>query len=87
MGEEEAQDRQKEDGGVYMVWTFHHILLDGWSVPILMGEFLDAYSKINQSDIAQAASKRASLFLSPSKLSTSEQKKLTKWNTKIWDKG
>lgn len=46
---------------------------------------LNPDSKINQSDIAQAASKRASLFLSPSKLSTSEQKKLTKWNTKIWD--
>ena len=25
------------------------------------------------------------LFLSPSKLSTSELKKLTKWNAKIWD--
>lgn len=46
---------------------------------------LNPDSKINQSDIAQAASKRASLFLSPSKLSTSEQKKLSKWNTKIWD--
>lgn len=46
---------------------------------------LNPDSKINQSEIAQAASKRASLFLSPSKLSTSEQKKLTKWNTKIWD--
>lgn len=41
--------------------------------------------KINQGDIAQAASERARLFLSPSKLSNSELKKLTKWNAKIWD--
>jgi amino acid adenylation domain-containing protein/non-ribosomal peptide synthase protein (TIGR01720 family) len=26
-----------------MVWTFHHILADGWSMPILMEEFLRTY--------------------------------------------
>jgi hypothetical protein len=26
-----------------MVWTFHHILFDGWSLPIIMEEFLNAY--------------------------------------------
>jgi non-ribosomal peptide synthase protein (TIGR01720 family) len=29
-----------------MVWTFHHILLDGWSVPVLMEEFLGIYEKL-----------------------------------------
>ncbi|MBK8549760.1 MAG: amino acid adenylation domain-containing protein [Ignavibacteria bacterium] len=26
-----------------MIWTSHHILFDGWSFPILMGEFLSNY--------------------------------------------
>ncbi len=28
---------------VYMCWTFHHILLDGWSVSILLKDFLETY--------------------------------------------
>ena len=26
-----------------MIWTSHHILFDGWSMPVIMGEFLNAY--------------------------------------------
>jgi amino acid adenylation domain-containing protein len=26
-----------------LVWTFHHILLDGWSVPLLLGELVALY--------------------------------------------
>ena len=26
-----------------MLWTWHHILFDGWSMPILMEEFLNTY--------------------------------------------
>ncbi|MFK8104082.1 MAG: amino acid adenylation domain-containing protein, partial [Saprospiraceae bacterium] len=29
-----------------MVWTFHHILLDGWSLPILMKSFLNLYEAL-----------------------------------------
>ncbi|MGO4293652.1 amino acid adenylation domain-containing protein [Chitinophaga sp. RAB17] len=29
-----------------MVWTHHHILLDGWSVPTLMEEFIDTYERL-----------------------------------------
>ncbi len=27
----------------HMVWTFHHILFDGWSLPVVMEEFLNNY--------------------------------------------
>ncbi|ACU62619.1 non-ribosomal peptide synthetase [Chitinophaga pinensis] len=29
-----------------MVWTFHHILFDGWSTPVLMQEFLEVYESV-----------------------------------------
>lgn len=36
----------KRKGKSYkMVWTFHHILLDGWSTSVLMGELLNMYEK------------------------------------------
>ncbi|MEJ2636842.1 MAG: amino acid adenylation domain-containing protein [Calditrichia bacterium] len=31
------------------VWTYHHILLDGWSMPILLQEFFMLYESIRQS--------------------------------------
>ena len=34
--------RLSEDG-YRMVWCFHHILFDGWSLPVLMEEFLNSY--------------------------------------------
>lgn len=27
----------------YCIWNFHHILLDGWSVPIILGDFFQLY--------------------------------------------
>ena len=31
--------------GQHFVWTYHHILIDGWSVPVLFGEVIAAYGK------------------------------------------
>ncbi len=28
------------------VWTYHHLLLDGWSVPIVLGQVLSAYAAL-----------------------------------------
>lgn len=36
-----------------MVWTHHHILLDGWSVSLLMGEMLDVYGKLCKGETPQ----------------------------------
>ncbi|MEM8909488.1 MAG: condensation domain-containing protein, partial [Bacteroidota bacterium] len=34
-----------------MVWTFHHILLDGWSTSVLMGELLTVYEKLESGTV------------------------------------
>ncbi|MEL6865673.1 MAG: amino acid adenylation domain-containing protein, partial [Bacteroidota bacterium] len=31
-----------------MVWTFHHLLIDGWSIPVLMNELLGYYESLEQ---------------------------------------
>ena len=31
-----------------MLWTWHHILLDGWSLPVLMQEFLRSMRRSGQ---------------------------------------
>ena len=32
--------------GYKMIWTFHHLLFDGWSLPILIGEGLKTYEQL-----------------------------------------
>ncbi|MBO9203417.1 MULTISPECIES: non-ribosomal peptide synthetase, partial [Niastella] len=34
------------DTTFHMIWTFHHILMDGWSTPVIMQEFLEVYEKL-----------------------------------------
>ncbi|NJR16809.1 MAG: amino acid adenylation domain-containing protein [Calothrix sp. CSU_2_0] len=34
-----------------VVWSYHHLLLDGWSMPILLKEFLKIYNGYNQNKI------------------------------------
>ena len=31
----------------HLVWSFHHILLDGWSMPVVFGELFTAYEALN----------------------------------------
>ncbi len=33
----------RPDGGHQFVWSHHHLLLDGWSLPVVMGEILTCY--------------------------------------------
>ena len=33
-----------------MIWTYHHILLDGWSMPVLMEEFLKTYEALSNGE-------------------------------------
>jgi amino acid adenylation domain-containing protein len=35
-----------KDDHYRMLWTSHHILLDGWSIPVLMEEFLNTYDAL-----------------------------------------
>jgi amino acid adenylation domain-containing protein/non-ribosomal peptide synthase protein (TIGR01720 family) len=34
---------QMKEDRYRMIWTLHHLILDGWSVSVLVGEFLQAY--------------------------------------------
>ncbi|HVI46038.1 MAG TPA: non-ribosomal peptide synthase/polyketide synthase [Chitinophaga sp.] len=34
------------DNSHRMVWTYHHLLVDGWSMPVLMEELLRAYEQL-----------------------------------------
>jgi non-ribosomal peptide synthetase component F len=36
-----------EDTRYHMLWTSHHILFDGWSIPVLMEEFLTTYDLLS----------------------------------------
>ena len=37
-----------------MIWTWHHLLFDGWSLPILMEEFLTTYDALVTGNVAAA---------------------------------
>jgi amino acid adenylation domain-containing protein len=39
---------QLEDDRYEIVWTLHHIICDGWSRPILLGEFWRAYAALTK---------------------------------------
>jgi natural product biosynthesis luciferase-like monooxygenase protein/non-ribosomal peptide synthase protein (TIGR01720 family) len=34
------------DGARRLVWTFHHVLLDGWSLPVVLGELRASYEAL-----------------------------------------
>ncbi|HEX4494607.1 MAG TPA: amino acid adenylation domain-containing protein [Thermoanaerobaculia bacterium] len=36
------------DGGVEFLWTFHHLLLDGWSLPLLFQELAAVYPALRE---------------------------------------
>ncbi|MBK8552375.1 MAG: amino acid adenylation domain-containing protein [Ignavibacteria bacterium] len=35
-----------DDERYRMIWTYHHIIFDGWSIPIMIAEFLNAYEDL-----------------------------------------
>lgn len=39
---------QTHDDAYQFIWIHHHILLDGWSIPILLGEVMQQYQAINR---------------------------------------
>ncbi|MCG8672138.1 MAG: amino acid adenylation domain-containing protein [Pseudomonadales bacterium] len=39
-----------------LVWSFHHVVLDGWSLPLVMGEAFQSYAALAQDQQPQLAS-------------------------------
>ncbi|MEO7768162.1 MAG: amino acid adenylation domain-containing protein, partial [Ferruginibacter sp.] len=47
------------DSKHHMLWTYHHILFDGWSLPIVMEDFLTTYEAlITANEVMQVAEDR-----------------------------
>jgi amino acid adenylation domain-containing protein/non-ribosomal peptide synthase protein (TIGR01720 family) len=44
---------QVDDELCYFVWTFHHVILDGWSLPVLFKELLVSYSAYCKGEIPE----------------------------------
>ncbi len=42
---------QIEEKKYYFIWTYHHILLDGWSMPILLNEFFFIYNAVANDEL------------------------------------
>ena len=42
----------------YFTWTYHHILLDGWSLPILLQELIAIYETLRQGEAVRLPEKR-----------------------------
>ncbi|MFD6293148.1 condensation domain-containing protein, partial [Streptomyces sp. NPDC060205] len=42
-----------------LVWSYHHLLLDGWSVPIVLGEVLEAYHALRVGRLPELGARAA----------------------------
>ncbi|WP_150273107.1 non-ribosomal peptide synthetase [Paenibacillus tepidiphilus] len=36
------------DSSSYFVWSFHHIVMDGWSLPLVLGKMLEQYKELRE---------------------------------------
>ncbi len=56
---------QREDDKYTLIISFHHIILDGWCLPIIISEFLDNYLKLkNGEDISLELPPKYSEYIS-----------------------
>ncbi len=39
-----------DDNRYHMHWLYHHIIMDGWSMPILIEEFLNVYEQLSKGE-------------------------------------
>ena len=47
----------KEDT-YYFIWSYHHLLIDGWSMPMVVNQFLESYKRIASGDIPIVSASR-----------------------------
>ncbi|WP_151732838.1 non-ribosomal peptide synthetase [Paenibacillus tengchongensis] len=39
---------QLTDSSSYFVWSFHHLVMDGWSLPLVLGQMLEHYKSLRE---------------------------------------
>src|SRR5690606_32288410 len=44
---------QTEDDTFTCIWSYHHVLMDGWSLPIVLGEVFQYYEAISRGENLQ----------------------------------
>jgi amino acid adenylation domain-containing protein/non-ribosomal peptide synthase protein (TIGR01720 family) len=49
--------------GVLLVWTHHHAIIDGWSIPVVLAEIVDEYHRQDEGTAAPAAPPQFGAFL------------------------
>ncbi|WP_343615087.1 amino acid adenylation domain-containing protein [Flavobacterium sp.] len=76
----------KTDGSSYLVFCTHHIIMDGWSLEILINEFVSHYKKIEKNEIVDDSKlnfqfKDYAAWYNKVQQKNSEEKNLRFWKT------
>ncbi|KAH8590107.1 hypothetical protein B0O99DRAFT_599369 [Bisporella sp. PMI_857] len=71
------------EGGKWLVWTISHVLYDGWSLPLIISDFVEAWKLSSKTILSH--DQRAGLGMSPRPSFKAFIKYLTKERKRNWE--